>query len=131
MEIHLKIIGFLLIFLSIIHAFFPKHFDWKNEFKNVSLINRQMMYIHTLFIGIVIFLIGFLCVTSSNDLINTNFGHKISLGLGVFWGIRLFVQFFGYSSKLWKGNKFETFMHILFSIFWFYITYVFISISLK
>ena len=55
-----------------------------------------------------------------------NLGKKISLGLGIFWAIRLFIQFFVYSSDLWKGKKLETSIHILFSIFWTYFSSIFL-----
>lgn len=130
MEIHFKIIGTLLLGLSGVHLLFPKYFDWTNDLKLLSLINRQMMYVHTFFIGLVVFLMGLLCLTSSNDLINTTLGRKITLALGIFWACRLIIQFFGYSSKLWSGKKFETTIHILFSILWTYLSVVFISASL-
>jgi hypothetical protein len=130
MEIHLKIIGTFLILLAAIHAFFPKYFDWKKELVSLSLINRQLMYIHSFFIGFVILLIAMLCLTSGRELIDTSFGKKISLGLGIFWTTRLFMQFFGYSAKLWRGKSFETSVHIFFSVFWAYLSIIFIWISL-
>jgi len=126
MQIHIKTIGFLLTALALIHIIFPKYFNWNKELKSLSLINRQMMTVHTFFIAFTVFLMGLLCLTSSNELIGTNLGRKISLGLGIFWTVRLFIQFFGYSTDLWKGKKFETSMHILFSIFWIYLSLVFI-----
>ena len=130
MEIQLKIIGILLIILASIHAFFPKYFNWKKDLSLLSLINRQLMYIHSFFIAFVILLIGILCLTSAEELIGTSLGKKISLGIGLFWVTRLFIQFFGYSAKLWRGKAFETSVHIFFSIFWFYISTIFILISL-
>jgi hypothetical protein len=130
MEIHFKIIGILLIGLSAMHLLFPKYFNWTDDLKSLSLINRQIMYVHTFFIGFVVFLMGLLCLTSSDHLINTEFGKRITLGLGVFWASRLIIQFFGYSSKLWKGKKFETTVHILFSLLWTYLSVIFISTAL-
>jgi len=130
MDLHLKIIGILLIVLALIHFSFPKYFDWKQELRSLSLMNRQMMYVHTFFIAFLVFLIGVLCLTSSNELLNTAIGKKISLCLGLFWLVRLCVQFFGYSSKIWKGKSFETVVHILFSIFWAYLSTVFVLIYL-
>jgi hypothetical protein len=130
MEIHLKIIGTLLIGLATIHLIFPKYFNWTDELKSMSLINRQMMYVHTFFIGLVVFLMGLLCLTSSDELIGTEFGKRIAFGLGVFWTSRLIIQFFGYSSKLWKGKTFETTVHILFSLLWIYLSVIFIWTSL-
>ncbi len=125
MEIHYKIIGILLMLLALIHIIFPKYFNWKDELKSLSLINREMMTIHTLFIAVVVFLMGLLCLTSATELIETDLGKRISLGLGIFWGLRLFTQFFGYSTELWKGKSFETRVHVLFSLFWTYLTIVF------
>jgi hypothetical protein len=126
MEIHFKIIGVLLIILALVHGFFPKYFNWEKELKSLSLINRQMMAVHTFFIALAIFLIGLLCLVSSKELIETKLGKTISLGIGIFWLMRLFIQFFGYSSELWKGKGFETAIHILFSLLWTYLSIVFI-----
>ncbi len=127
MEIHFKIIGVLLIALAFVHIVFPTYFNWDKELKSLSLINRQMMTVHTFFITLTVFLMGLLCLTSSTELNETNLGEKISLGLGVFWTVRLFIQFFGYSTDLWKGKKFETLMHIIFSLLWTYLSIIFLT----
>ena len=131
MYIHLKIIGSLLMLLSFLHIGFPKYFHWKKELKSLSLMNKQMMVVHTFFIALVVFLIGILCVTSALELIETQFGNKVSLGLGIFWSIRLFFQLFVYSPKLWKGKNFETAMHIVFTLFWIYLSSIFLIIYFK
>ncbi len=97
MELHLRIAGVLLIVLGLAHAGFPRYFAWKKELFGLSLINRQMVYVHTFFIALTVFLMGVLCLTSSAEIAETPLGRKVSLGLAVFWIARLFVQFFGYS----------------------------------
>src|SRR5258706_3334476 len=131
MEVHLKIIGVLQIGLALLHAFFPKRFGWKEELGSLSILSRQMMYVHTLFIALTIFLMGILCLTSAADLINTSLGKRVSLGLAIFWATRLLIQCIGYSSQLWRGKVFETIMHIIFSIFWIYMSVVFIAVWLS
>jgi len=88
-----------------------------------------MMTVHTFFIALLVFLMGLLCLTSSDELIYTNLGKKISLGLGIFWTIRLLIQFFGYSSQLWRGKTFETAIHILFIFLWIYLSFIFWTIA--
>lgn len=127
MEIHFKIIGGLLVALAFVHVIFPRYFRWGEELKSLSMINRQMMTVHTFFIALTVLLMGWLCLTSSQELANTEFGKKISLGLSIFWGIRLLIQLFWYSPQLWKGKKFETGVHILFSVFWIYMSGVFLT----
>ncbi|MBK9488457.1 MAG: hypothetical protein IPO07_06500 [Haliscomenobacter sp.] len=125
MEIHFKIIGIVLMALAFLHAIFPKFFNWDKELAVLSLINRQMMVVHTFFIALIVFLMGLLCLSSAHELMETNLGKKIVLGLGIFWSIRLFVQFFGYSADLWKGKTFETTVHFI-HFAWIYLS-VFLS----
>lgn len=125
MELHLKIIGALLIPLALVHVIFPRYFDWKNNLQPLSLINRQMMKTHTFFIALTVFGIGWLCLTAAADLVGTALGQQLCLGLAFFWGIRFFFQLFVYSSKLWRGKPFETAVHIVFTGFWLYMTVVF------
>lgn len=129
MYIHLKIIGTLLIALALLHFIFPKYFKWETELKALSLINKQMMVIHTFFVAFTVFLMGLLCVIQTSELMNTSLGKTISIGFGIFWFMRLVIQFFGYSSQLWKGKTFETIIHIAFSCFWVYLTTVFFTIG--
>ncbi len=88
-----------------------------------------MMYVHTAFIALAVLLMGVLCLIAPAELMNTQLGRKISLGLAIFWGCRLLVQFFGYSPKLWRGKRFETSMHILFTLLWIYLTTIFAIIA--
>lgn len=125
MEIHIKIIGAILVGLSLVHLIFPKYFDWKRDFADLSLLNREMMYVHTFFLALVLLLMGILCLTSAIDLISTDLGRKISLGFAVFWFLRLLTQFFGYSSELWHGKLFETSVHVVFILLWLYISVIF------
>ena len=129
MDLHLKIVGYLLIVLGLGHAVFPRYFNWKEELRSLSMINRQMMVIHTFFIALTLVLMGIFCVTSSTEIVSTNLGRRISLGFGLFWVCRLLIQFFGYSSSLWRGKKLETAAHIAFTCLWVYLSVVFVAIA--
>lgn len=131
MNINLQIIGFLLIGLGIIHIAFPKYFNWKKELQSLSLVNKQMFSVHTFFIALTVFLMGLLCLVSTEELTTTNLGRTLCLGLAIFWGIRFVFQLFVYSPKLWKGKTFETITHIFFTLLWGYFTIIFTSVFLK
>ncbi|MFI8379277.1 hypothetical protein [Leeuwenhoekiella sp. NPDC079379] len=128
MQTQLQIIGFILIVLALVHIAFPKYFDWQNGLKSLSLINKQIFQVHTFFIAFTVFLMGLLCITSAEQLITTSLGKTISLGLGIFWSVRLLFQFFVYSPKLWKGKTFETSVHIVFTLLWIYLSTLFLFI---
>lgn len=131
MHLHLKIIGVVLIVLSLVHAVFPRYFDWKKQLSSLSLINRQIMMVHTFFIALTVLFIGLLCLTSSAELVDTGLGRRICLGLSLFWGTRLIIQFIGYSPKIWKGKIFETSVHIIFVFLWGYLTLIFGMIGIR
>ncbi|RTQ49011.1 hypothetical protein EJV47_14650 [Hymenobacter gummosus] len=131
MVLQLKLVGGLLVLLALVHAGFPRYFSWAAELRTVSLINRQMMYIHTLFLAVALLLMGLLCLSSAPELTGTVLGRRVCLGLGLFWLLRLLVQFFGYSAALWRGKRFETVVHVLFILLWSYLTMVFLVVGLE
>lgn len=125
MEALLKISGGLMIGLALLHAIFPRYFKWREELRAITLLTRQVHYIHTFFIALTVLLIGVLCLTSASELLTTSLGRQVCLGIFIFWFFRLLIQFFGYSPSLWKGKPFETAVHILFSLLWAFLSVVF------
>src|SRR5258708_16574988 len=128
MELQLKITGILLISLAFLHIFFPKYFRWKEDLRSLSVINKQMMVVHHFFIACSVLLMGIISICCTDEMIGTKLGHYLSFGFFIFWFLRLLFQFFVYSSKLWKGKGFETFIHVSFSLLWSYITVIFFLI---
>ena len=129
MKPHIEIVGYLLILLGLLHITFPRHFKWNETLKSIPLVSREIMYVHTFFIALIVLLMGLLCITSAEEIVNTPLGKKLAVGLAVFWTIRLLIQFFGYSKELWQGKRFETTVHICFSFLWLYISAVFWAIA--
>ena len=127
----LRVIGFLLVVLALLHAAFARYFNWRQDFAPVGLLNRQMMYVHTFFVAFTVLLMGLLCLSSAPDLVGTPLGHRLALGCGIFWLARLLVQFFGYSAQLWRGKRFETTVHVVFVAFWTYLSAVFLLVGLR
>lgn len=129
MKPYIETAGYLLILLALLHAIFPRYFKWKEVLVLIPRVSQEIMYVHTFFIALTVFLMGLLCVTSAHELETTVLGKRIAAGLAVFWTIRLLVQFFGYSKELWKGKCFETVVHICFSFLWLYLSAVFWAIA--
>jgi hypothetical protein len=120
-----KILGVILMLLAFLHVIFPRYFRWKEALAGLSLINREIMGVHTFFVALTIFLMGLLLVSSAELLTTTLLGRRISAGLALFWGLRLLCQFFWYSTENWKGKPFETVVHILFTFLWITLTVAF------
>jgi hypothetical protein len=122
MILHLKIVGSLSVLLALVHVIFPRYFNWRDELRTLSLINRQLMYVHTFFLAFVLLLTGLLLLGATEDILTTALGRQLAFGLCIFWGVRLAFQFFVYSPQLWRGKPFETTVHVLFSCLWAYFT---------
>lgn len=118
MKLLIEIAGWGMLLLGVVHVFFPKHFDWKTDLAQLSLINRQMAEVHMFFVAFFVALMGLLCITSANLLLHTGLGRRVSLGISIFWGARLLVQHFWYSPRLWRGKPFETIVHVVFTMIW-------------
>lgn len=124
-ESPLRIEGALLMALALAHIPFPRYFKWKEDLAPLSLFNRQMLAVHCFFIALGVFLMGLLCVIAAPDLTGTSLGRKVCALLFAFWLCRMLVQWFGYSPELWRGKRFETTVHILFSCLWITLTATF------
>lgn len=120
-----------MVALAFLHLLFPQRFRWKDELGTLSLINRQLMYVHTFFIALMVLLMGTLCLLSGEALLTTTLGRQLSFGLFLFWFLRLLFQFFVYSPSLWRGKRFETTVHILFALLWTYFSAVFLMVCLQ
>jgi hypothetical protein len=126
LEIHFKIVGALMFFLAAIHGFLPRRFDWANELRRLSLLNRQIFLVHCSFIVLLLLLLGTLSLVYTPALMQPTLLAKLVLaGLTVFWGARLFTQLFVYDSRLWRGSPINTVVHALFTAIWTYYTAVF------
>ena len=121
-QLHLRIAGALLIALAGAHVTFPRRFKWREEMARVSLLNRQMFFVHIFFICLGLAMNGALALFWTNALLEKSALAAVVLGcITLFWFLRLLVQLFVYDSSLWRGNRFNTCMHVVFSLFWTYL----------
>lgn len=130
--LNLQAIGISQILLALIHLGFEKRFNWKQEFTSLSLLNRQMTYVHTFFIAFTVFLNGLLCFFAAEHLVTPSpLGFYLLFGLSIFWITRLYTQFFVYKTELWRGKTFETTVHIVFSLIWLWYSLSFLFLAWK
>jgi hypothetical protein len=76
-----------------VHAALPRALGWATELGGLSLLNRQVSYVHCYFVGLTCALWGLLALTAGAALREP---HPVTRGLlvgaVVFWGSRLVVQ---------------------------------------
>ena len=124
--VHLKVAGLLLALLVAVHAFVPGRLGWREDLRKLSLVNRQIFEVHTVFIVLVLALSSALLVTSGDSLlVPSRLSRALLGGLTLFWGVRMLMQWFYYSPAIWRGNRFNTVAHVVFSTVWVYLTATF------
>ena len=128
LDVHLRVVGTLLLMLAGLNLLLPRRFGWRAEIAKLSLLTRQIFIVHCIFIGLILLLMGVLSLCFASLLVqHTPLATVVLAGLSVFWVLRLLMQFFFYSPKLWRGNRFNTAMHILFSCMWIYVSTVYVT----
>ena len=123
LSIHLKIVGTLLMLLGLSHIFFNRFFGWEQELAAVSLLTRQVFFVHNFFIGLSVVLGGAASFFCANTLLRPDtLSRAVLAGMATFWLCRLLAQFVAYDCVIWRGDRFRTFMHVACSLLWCYIT---------
>ena len=126
LHLHLQLVGTLQILLALLHITFPRRFGWKKDLSQLSLLNRQMFYVHVFFLCLILTLFGLLNLVHTDELLAPGaLARSLLVGIAGFWMIRLLFQFFVYDPRLWRGHRFNTFAHVAFSLLWIYFTGVY------
>lgn len=124
--VHLRIVGVVMASLVLINLFVPSRFHWREEMARLSLINRQIFQAHSIFLVLTLAWFSALLLTCGAALLEpTRLSRAVLLGLTVFWGLRMLMQWCFYSPQIWRGHRFNTVMHYMFSVLWVYVTMVF------
>ncbi len=131
LEWHLRLAGALQIILALLHLTFAKRFRWTEELAHLSLLNRQIFHVHTFFICLVLVMIGALSLLAPSALLEpTALSRLILPGFALFWGLRLYCQWFVYDPALWRGQRFNTIVHGMCTLLWSYLAAVYAAVWL-
>ena len=119
LELNLRAAGASQLLLALLHLSFSRRFNWAGELARLSLLNRQIFYVHTFFVALVVAGMGVLSLVGTAALLATGpLVGWVAGGCALFWLCRLYCQFFYYDADLWRGNRFNTTVHVLFAALW-------------
>jgi len=120
-ELHLRVVGVLLLALVALNLYVPRRFNWRGELATLSLLNRQIFQVHAAFICVILVMFAALALLYPRELLEpTPLARAILAGLAAFWLLRLLTQWFVYDPRLWRGRRFETIVHLVFTGVWTY-----------
>jgi hypothetical protein len=123
--VHLRVVGLIMAALVVVNLAIPHRFAWRVELSRLSLLNRQIFTAHAIFLVLTLALFAVLLLFYGPDLLTpTPLSRALLGGLTIFWGLRMLMQWWFYSPQIWRGHRFNTAMHYLFSAVWMYVTAV-------
>ena len=123
--LNLRIVGLIMAGLAVLNLFVPRRFHWQEEMARLSLLNRQIFQAHSIFLILTLAMFAALLLFCGRDLLeSTRLARAILIGLTIFWTLRMLMQWFFYSPEVWRGDRFKTLMHGVFSVTWVYVSAV-------
>jgi hypothetical protein len=104
---------FLILIGGVLHfgillasALTPRVLDWRHELARLDPLTRQLVWVHGAFIVLVIIGFGLLSVTLPDQLAAGTWLARAVCGfIGLFWLLRLAVQFFVFDAKAHLKNQ--------------------------
>ena len=123
----LRVAGVVMLLLVPLNLFdVPRRFRWKEEMATLSLLNRQIFWVHSWFLCLMLAQMGLLALLYARPLLEPSpLARAVNGGLAFFWLVRLLMQWFVYSPDIWRGNQFFTAMHYVFTAIWILLTAAF------
>jgi hypothetical protein len=124
--LNLRMVGLIMAALAVLNLFVPRRFHWSEELARLSLLNRQIFQVHAAFLILLLAMFSALLLTCGAALLEpTRLSRAVLIGLTIFWTLRMLMQWFYYSPEIWRGHRFNTIMHGVFSVTWVYVASVF------
>ena len=107
LEILIFVGGILHFGILIASALVPKVLDWKDSLGKLDGLSRQLVWVHGVFIVLVIIGFGLLSVLCANELATGTFlARAVCAFIAFFWAARLVVQVFVFDAKPYLKNAF-------------------------
>ena len=84
--------GIFNLLFAVFHLFFWKLFNWKDELKSISFINRNIMQVLNLCLAFVFIIFSYISIFHTDEMLNTELGLSLTLCISVFWFLRSLEQ---------------------------------------
>ena len=85
----------------IFHMLFWKIFQWKEDLRSISYVNRAIMQVLNIRLTYVFVVFAYISIIHLEDLISTQLGNTILVAISLFWFMRAIeqIKFFGIKNK--------------------------------
>jgi hypothetical protein len=123
----LRIAGVMLLLLATMHAPIGRRLKWGEESLLLSPVNGAVFRVHTLFVCLILILMGLPCLADPWVFLERNrAGAWLAWTFAAFWTMRLYAQWFVFPRTLWLGKRLETKVHFIFTAIWIFLAALFV-----
>lgn len=127
----LRVAGAGLILLALAHIPMARQLGWRGDAARMSPQNESIFHVHTFFVCVMLCVMGVRALFAPQIFVEpTTAAAWLSWTYAVVWALRLYVQWFVFPQALWRGKRFETAMHVLFTVVWTALTALFVTCGL-
>jgi len=109
MELLIKLGGVYNIVLVIFHLLFWRLFDWKNDLRKLTFLNRAIMQVLNLSLSFVFIIFSYMSLAHTEELLTTALGHSLLILMSLFWVARSIEQIVFFKLKHWSSIAFLAF----------------------
>jgi len=101
------------LIIACINMRLDKMLHWRDELNGLSRLLYEVFYVHKWYISITLVIFGVLTIRFAGDIATGAYemARWLAAGIGIFWGIRVLIQWVFYSNDHWKGKRKETVIH--------------------
>lgn len=109
MESLIKAGGIYNIALVIFHLLFWRIFNWKEDLRSLSFLNRAIMQVLNLSLTFAFVIFSYISLVHTNELISTHLGKILLILMALFWFARAVQQVVFFKLKNWVSMAFLVF----------------------
>jgi hypothetical protein len=106
MESLIKLGGVYNISLVVFHLLFWRIFNWKEDLRSLSFLNRAIMQVVNLSLTIVFIIFAYISLVHTNDLLSTSLGKSLLTFMALFWFARSAMQIIFFKLNHWGSIAF-------------------------
>ena len=107
-ELLVKAGGIYNLLFIVFHLLFWRLFDWNNDLRSLSFVNRAVMQVLNISLTIVFMIFCYLSLVHTRELLTTPVGHALLLLIALFWFARAIQQVVFFKLRHWASWAFTT-----------------------
>jgi len=109
MELLIKAGGIYNIVLVIFHLLFWRIFNWKEDLRSLSFLNRAIMQVLNLSLTFAFIMFSYISLVHTKELMSTSLGQTLLVLMAVFWLARSVEQVVFFKLRYWGSVAFLVF----------------------